>query len=75
MSSSCTPTAELHLPYLQGYPPELLVQVREVIQAGRVQGSRLKVKREICIASPFKQAPANFLRMIVSRWFQSQILL
>ena len=31
----------------------------------RVQGSRLKAKREIRIASLFKQAPAAFLRMIV----------
>lgn len=31
----------------------------------RVQGSRLVAKREIRIASVFKQAPADFLRMIV----------
>lgn len=31
----------------------------------RVQGSRLKAKREIRIASVFKDAPAAFLRMIV----------
>jgi len=31
----------------------------------RVQGGRLKAKREIRIASLFKQAPASFLRMIV----------
>lgn len=31
----------------------------------RVQGSRLKAKREIRIASLFKDAPAAFLRMIV----------
>lgn len=31
----------------------------------RVQGSRLKAKREIRIAALFKQAPADFLRMIV----------
>jgi predicted metal-dependent hydrolase len=116
------------LPYLQGYPPELLVQVRELIKAGRlaqtvshrhreshdvrteralydyvnelkstfmksapplakvaydpklhvvrnalgthstvsrVQGGRLKAKREIRIATLFKEAPADFLRMIV----------
>ena len=128
MSSSPPPTGELHLPYLQGYPPELLVQVREMIKAGRlaqtlahrhreahdvrceralydyvnelksshmksapplakvaydpklhivrnalgthstvsrVQGGRLKAKREIRIAALFKEAPADFLRMIV----------
>jgi len=121
-------TAALPLPYLRGYPPELLVQVRELIKAGRlaaavarrhpeshdirteralydyvnglksshmkgapplakvtydaklhivrnalgthstvsrVQGVRLKAKREIRIASLFKEAPADFLRMIV----------
>jgi UTP pyrophosphatase len=120
--------AVLPLPYLQGYPPELLAQVRDLIKAGRlaqtlsqrhreahdvrteralyeyvselksshmksapplakvaydpklhivrnalgthstvsrVQGSRLKAKREIRIASLFKEAPADFLRMIV----------
>ena len=31
----------------------------------RVQGSRLKAKREIRIASIFREAPAAFLRMIV----------
>jgi len=31
----------------------------------RVQGARLKAKREIRIASLFRQAPAAFLRMIV----------
>jgi UTP pyrophosphatase len=118
----------LPLPYLQGYPPDVLAQVRELIQTGkladvvarrhpeahdvrteralyeyvneiksermrsapplakvtydpqlhimknvlgthstvsRVQGSRLKAKREIRIATLFKEAPANFLRMIV----------
>jgi predicted metal-dependent hydrolase len=122
------PARELHLPYLQGYPHEVLVQVRELIEAGRlaqvlalrhpdahdirteralydyvnelksthmrsapplakvawdpklhimrnvlgthttvsrVQGSRLKAKREIRIATLFKEAPADFLRMIV----------
>ena len=116
------------LPYLQGYPPGLLAQVRELIKTGRldqtlaqrhreahevrteralyeyvnelkashmrsapplakvaydpklhivrnalgthstvsrVQGSRLKAKREIRIAALFKEAPADFLRMIV----------
>lgn len=118
----------VHLPYLQGYPPEVLAQVHELIAAGRlaavlarrhpeahdvrteralydyvadlkssymrsapplakvmydpklhimrnvlgthsavsrVQGNRLKAKREIRIATLFKEAPANFLRMIV----------
>ena len=121
-------TGDFHLPYLQGYPPELLVQVRDLIRTGglgemvagrhreahdvrnertlyeyvnamksrymrgapplakvaydphlhvlknalgthttvaRVQGSRLKAKREIRIAALFKEAPADFLRMIV----------
>jgi predicted metal-dependent hydrolase len=31
----------------------------------RVQGGRLKAKREIRVASLFKDAPADFLRMIV----------
>lgn len=31
----------------------------------RVQGNRLKAKREIRVASVFKEAPAAFLRMIV----------
>ena len=116
------------LPYLQGYPSDLLAQVRGLIEAGRlaetvarrhpeahdvrteralydyvtelksshmrsappiakvaydpklhimrnvlgthstvsrVQGSRLKAKREIRIATLFKEAPADFLRMIV----------
>ena len=128
MASPPRPTGELHLPYLQGYPHEVLAQVRELIQAGRlartlaqrhpeahdvrseralydyvsqlkasrmksappiakvaydpklhimknvlgthsavsrVQGGRLKAKREIRIATLFKQAPADFLRMIV----------
>jgi predicted metal-dependent hydrolase len=120
--------AVLHLPYLSGYPPELLAQVRQLIEAGklaetvakrhsethdvrteralydyvsgiksnhmrsapplakvaydpelhivrnalgthsqvsRVQGNKLKAKREIRIAALFKEAPADFLRMIV----------
>jgi hypothetical protein len=120
--------AGLPLKYLQGYPPELLAQVRRLIDAGgladavarrhpepspvrteralydyvcemkarhmksapplakvafdpklhivknalgthsavsRVQGGQLKAKREIRIASLFKDAPADFLRMIV----------
>ncbi len=121
-------TGDCQLPYLQGYPPALLVQVRDLIKAGRlaqtlvhrhpeahdvrteralydyvneiksshmksapplakvaydpklhimrnvlgthstvsrVQGGRLKAKREIRIATLFKEAPADFLRMIV----------
>jgi UTP pyrophosphatase len=121
-------TDDIRLPYLQGYPPDVLAQVRALIQAGRladvvarrhpdahevrteralyeyvneiksermrsapplakvaydsqlhimknvlgthstvsrVQGSRLKAKREIRIATLFKDAPADFLRMIV----------
>ncbi|HEY0858447.1 MAG TPA: YgjP-like metallopeptidase domain-containing protein [Albitalea sp.] len=116
------------LKYLAGYPPELLRQVHELIEQGRlreslgrryaeqhevrtdralydyvsalksqfmrgaepvakvaydstlhvirhalgthtavsrVQGNRLKAKREIRVASLFKQAPAPFLKMIV----------
>ena len=126
MASSAPP--EVPLPYLQGYPPELLAQVRQLIAAGRlaqavaqrhpeahevrteralydyvsalkashmrsapplakvaydpklhllrnvlgthstvsrVQGNRLKAKREIRIATLFKEAPADLLRMIV----------
>jgi len=121
-------TPDISLPYLNGYPPELLAQVQALIAAGRlaetlarrypephevrteralydyvlelkaahmksapplakvawdpklqvvrnalgthstvsrVQGSKLKSKREIRIASLFKEAPADFLRMIV----------
>jgi len=120
--------AGFHLPYLQGYAPELQAQVQGLIEAGRlaevvarrhpdahgvrteralydyvselksshmksapplakvaydpklnimrsvlgthsavsrVQGGRLKAKREIRIATLFKEAPADFLRMIV----------
>jgi predicted metal-dependent hydrolase len=119
---------EFTLPYLQGYPTELLAQVRQLIAAGRlaevvakrhpqahevrteralydyvsdfksrymksapplakvaydpklhilknvlgthstvarVQGNRLKAKRELRIASLFKEAPEDFLRMVV----------
>ncbi|RYY89461.1 MAG: M48 family peptidase [Comamonadaceae bacterium] len=117
-----------HLPYLQGYPPDLLAQVRVLLEQGRlaetvarrhpepnevrseralydyvqdlkadhlrsappiakvaydptlhvlrnalgthsavwrVQGAKLKAKREIRVAALFKEAPADFLRMIV----------
>lgn len=116
------------LPYLHGYPPALLDQVRQLVASGRlaetvagrhpdahevrteralydyvselkashmrsapplakvawdpklhivrnalgthttvsrVQGAKLKAKREIRIAALFKEAPADFLRMIV----------
>lgn len=119
---------DVRLPYLQGYPPELLAQVRALIASGRlaatvaerhreahevrteralydyvtemkarymrsapplakvaydptlhivrnalgthstvsrVQGGRLKAKRGIRVAALFKEAPADFLRMIV----------
>jgi predicted metal-dependent hydrolase len=118
----------MKLRYLQGYPPELLARVRQLVEAGRlaeavtqrhreahavrddralydyvnglrsrhmksapplakvaydpklhvlrnalgthsavsrVQGGRLQAKREIRIAALFKEAPADFLRMIV----------
>lgn len=46
-----------------------LRQVQEALgthtAVSRVQGGRLKAKREIRIASVFKQAPAAFLQMIV----------
>lgn len=121
-------SSDIRLPYLQGYAPELLAQVRELIAAGRlaqsvaqrhgeahdvrteralydyvndikarhmrsapplakvaydaklhivrnalgthsavsrVQGAKLKAKREIRVAALFKEAPADFLRMIV----------
>lgn len=121
-------TADIALPYLRGYAPELQAQVRELIAAGRladtlarrhpdthdirteralygyvsdlkarylrsapplakvayvpqldvvanalgthtavsrVQGNKLKAKREIRIAALFKDAPADYLRMIV----------
>ena len=122
------PSPDFPLPYLQGYPPELLAQVRQLMEAGRladtlaqrhreahtvrteralydyvnelkashmrsapplakvaydpklhilknvlgthstvsrIQGGKLKAKREIRIAALFKEAPADFLRMIV----------
>jgi len=128
MSATSLPAGEIPLPYLQGYPQDVLAQVREAIRDGRlaqavarrhpeahgvrteralyeyvnelkssrmkgapplakvaydpklhimrnvlgthstisrVQGSRLKAKREIRIATLFKEAPADFLRMIV----------
>jgi predicted metal-dependent hydrolase len=126
--SDLSMTTDLHLPYLQGYPPEILRRVRDMARAGlladviarrhpqtheirteralydyvnalksrfmksapplakvaydpklhilrnvlgthsavsRVQGNRLKAKREIRVATLFKEAPADFLRMVV----------
>jgi predicted metal-dependent hydrolase len=128
MGKSKPMTTDLHLPYLRGYPPELLQQVSDLVRAdrlaeavarrhpqahevrteralyeyvnelksrfmksapplakvaydpklhimrnvlgthsaiSRVQGGRLKAKREIRVATLFKEAPADFLRMIV----------
>lgn len=44
---------KIPLKYLAGYPPAL------------VQGSKLQAKREIRIASIFRDMPPEFLRMIV----------
>ncbi len=50
------------------YDPKLNI-LRNVLgthsTVARVQGARLKAKREIRIATLFKEAPADFLRMIV----------
>lgn len=50
------------------YDPQLHI-VRNALgthsAVSRVQGGRLKAKREIRIATLFRQAPADFLRMIV----------
>jgi predicted metal-dependent hydrolase len=50
------------------YDPKLHI-VRNALgthtAVSRVQGSQLKAKREIRIAALFKEAPADFLRMIV----------
>ncbi len=50
------------------YDPKLHI-MRNVLgthsNVSRVQGGRLKAKREIRIATLFKEAPADFLRMIV----------
>lgn len=50
------------------YDPKLHI-MRNVLgthsTVSRVQGGRLKAKREIRIATLFKEAPADFLRMIV----------
>ena len=67
---------ELKARHMRNAPPLAKVQydmklhvVRNALgthtTVSRVQGSKLKAKREIRIASLFKQAPAPFLRMIV----------
>ena len=67
---------ELKSRYLRSAPPLSKVQydqrlhvVRNALgthtTVSRVQGNRLKAKREIRVASLFKQAPAPFLKMIV----------
>jgi UTP pyrophosphatase len=128
LMTASLPMNPLPLPYLQGYPPELLAQVQRLVADGRlaetvaarhpephavrseralveyvqqlkarhlksapplakvawdaklqlmkhvlgthtsvsrVQGRQLKAKREIRIATLFKEAPADFLHMIV----------
>ena len=68
--------AELKARYMKSAPPlakvgydNRLHVVRKALgtltAVSRVQGSALKAKREIRIASVFKDAPAEFLRMIV----------
>ena len=67
---------ELRLRHMKGAPQLAKVAYDNKLQivqhalgthttVSRVQGSKLKAKREIRIASLFKQAPAPFLRMIV----------
>jgi predicted metal-dependent hydrolase len=67
---------ELKSRFMRSAPPLAKVQydqklhiVRNALgthtQVSRVQGNRLKAKREIRVASLFKQAPAPFLKMIV----------
>lgn len=62
--------------FMRGAPPLSKVQYDNTLHivqhalgthttVSRVQGSRLKAKREIRIASLFRQAPAPFLSMIV----------
>ena len=68
--------AELKARHLKTAPPlakvaydNLLHVVHQALgthtTVSRVQGSRLQTKRELRVASLFKDAPANFLRMIV----------
>jgi len=67
---------ELKSRYLRSAPPLAKVQYDQKLHivrnalgthttVSRVQGNRLKAKREIRVASLFKQAPAPFLKMIV----------
>jgi predicted metal-dependent hydrolase len=67
---------ELKSRYLRSAPPLAKVQYDQKLHivrnalgthttVSRVQGNRLKAKREIRVASLFRQAPAPFLKMIV----------
>ena len=67
---------ELKSRFLRSAPPLSKVQYDQKLHivrnalgthttVSRVQGNRLKAKREIRVASLFKQAPAPFLKMIV----------
>lgn len=69
-------TQELKSRFLKKSPPLNKVEYDDRIDVihnalglhthiSRVQGSKLKAKKEIRIASVFKQAPESFLRMIV----------
>ena len=65
-----------NLTYLQGYPEQLLSQVRTLINEQRLgdvlakrypgtHDGKLKAKAEIRVATVFRNAPEPFLRMIV----------
>ena len=67
---------ELKSRFMRSAPPLAKVQYDQKLHivrnalgthttVSRVQGNRLKAKREIRVASLFKQAPASFLKMIV----------
>jgi predicted metal-dependent hydrolase len=67
---------ELKSRFMRSAPPLAKVQYDQKLHivrhalgthttVSRVQGNRLKAKREIRVASLFKQAPAPFLKMIV----------
>ena len=67
---------ELKARFMRNAPPLAKVQYDQKLHivrnalgthttVSRVQGGRLKAKREIRVASLFKQAPAPFLKMIV----------
>jgi predicted metal-dependent hydrolase len=52
-----------------GYDPKLRVLAQALgthTKVSRVQGGKLKAKREIRVASLFREAPADMLRMIVA---------